>query len=265
MYCFEKLTERIYRLKVPFENIYTAVFLVSHKDGRALVDCATTREDAENIILPAISELGIDKREITHILITHAHGDHAGGLRYIIPHLPEAVVCSGSNFVKERLDPPHFVCLTDGQIITDGITAVSLPGHSVDMLGYLDTESMTLISGDAVQLCGVGRYGCGLGSFDSYFSSLDKLSEMKLERLIASHDYYPHGSTAEGREEVERYLGDSRRYAEYISETCKKCADEGVTDKTAVCDLIKEKNALVDSLIPPLQYSTVDNCLKKYR
>ena len=126
MLCFEKLTDRIYRLKVPFENIYTAVFLVSHKDGYALVDCATTREDAENIILGAVDAFGIKRSEITHILITHAHGDHAGGLRYLIPHLPDAVVCAGSNFIKDRLDPPRFVCLCDGQTVVEGIKAVTL-------------------------------------------------------------------------------------------------------------------------------------------
>lgn len=259
---FEQLTDRIYRLKVPFENIYTAVFLISHRSGYALVDCATTESDSA-LILDAIDALGIKRSEITHILVTHAHGDHTGGLRYILPHLSDAVVCAGGNHIKERLDPPHFTRVTDGQEIADGIRAVLLPGHSADTVGYLDSGSMTLISGDAVQLCGVGRYGCGLGDFDAYFATLDKLGSMSLERLIASHDYYPHGAVAEGTE-IDRYISDSRAYAEFIQRVCEKCANDGSTDCNYVCDIIKLKNAGSDASIPPLQYSTVANCLKKF-
>ena len=126
-----------------------------------LVDCATTAEDAE-IILGAADSMGIDRNKITHILLTHAHGDHAGGLRHLLPKLPNATVCAGSRYAADRLGLERFLLLSVGQRVADGIDAVSLSGHSSDSVGYLDTESMTLITGDAVQLCGVGRYGCGL-------------------------------------------------------------------------------------------------------
>ena len=37
----------IYRLRVPFEGIYTSVFLVTSEEGAILVDCATTAEDVD--------------------------------------------------------------------------------------------------------------------------------------------------------------------------------------------------------------------------
>ena len=43
---FIKITDGIFRLKVPFEELYTSVFLVEFDGGRALVDCATTSEAA---------------------------------------------------------------------------------------------------------------------------------------------------------------------------------------------------------------------------
>ena len=90
---FEKITDRIYRLKVPFESVYTAVFLIKCKSGYMLVDAAATSEDAR-LILDAIREAQIDAEQISHILVTHAHGDHAGGLCVLRDALPKALVCN---------------------------------------------------------------------------------------------------------------------------------------------------------------------------
>ena len=35
---FEKETEHIYRLRIPFEELYTSVFLIESEGGRGLVD-----------------------------------------------------------------------------------------------------------------------------------------------------------------------------------------------------------------------------------
>ncbi len=262
---FETLTDRIYRLKVPFENIYTAVFLIKTARGYMLVDCATTKDDVDTVIMPALDLINVKREEITHILITHPHGDHAGGLRHILPYMAEACVCAGSNFIKERLAPASFMCVSDGQQIDDGIMAVSLQGHCADMIGYLDTRTRTLISGDGLQEYGVGRYGCGLGSCDSYLCTLDKVAGMDIDTLIASHDYYPHGSTARGREEISRYVNTCREYAIYIMRISDENTSRGITDEKIITDTIRENNTTVDPDIPPLQYSTVKNYISRHR
>ena len=38
---FEKEIGQIYRLKVPFEDLYTSVFLIQTEGANILVDCAT--------------------------------------------------------------------------------------------------------------------------------------------------------------------------------------------------------------------------------
>ena len=174
---FEKITERIYRLKVPFESVYTAVFLIKCRDSYMLVDAATTSEDA-GIILDALADASVELDLVSHILITHAHGDHAGGLRALRDAIPHAVVCAGSEYLRDRLSLDQFEALSDGDEICDGIVALSLKGHSADSYGYLDVESRCLVSGDAVQLCGIGRYGTGLSSFEDYLATLDKIDVM---------------------------------------------------------------------------------------
>ena len=51
--------------------------LVSHPGGRFLIDCGTTA-------LIAMRRYGIDPGEIDAILLTHLHGDHFGGLPYLV-------------------------------------------------------------------------------------------------------------------------------------------------------------------------------------
>ena len=260
MPCFEKITDRIYRLKVPFESVYTAVFLIKYKSGYMLVDAATTSEDAR-LILDAVKEAGIDVEQISHILITHAHGDHAGGLRTLCDALPWAFVCAGSDYLRDRLSLERFDLLFDGQEISDGIVALFLSGHSADSYGFFDENSRCLISGDAVQLCGIGRYGTGLYSFDDYLATLKKLAEMDIDILVSSHDYYPHGAIAEGSD-VFVYISDSERYARYIMNEVELCIRDSVCDAQVITERIREKNRAYDPRFPSLQTSTVRSYIK---
>ena len=38
---FEKEIEQIYRLKIPFDTVYTSVFLVEREGEAVMVDCAS--------------------------------------------------------------------------------------------------------------------------------------------------------------------------------------------------------------------------------
>ena len=55
---FENIIGGIYRLKIPFESIYTSVFLIKTEQGNALVDCATYASDVDKYILPALNQQG---------------------------------------------------------------------------------------------------------------------------------------------------------------------------------------------------------------
>ena len=254
---FEAVCADIYRLKVPFENIYTAVFLIKEGGGWMLCDCATTEQDVHEYIIPALDSMDIALCDITHILITHPHADHAGGLRYLLHHMPSVHVCAGSDYIKKRLAPEHFILLCDGMKLSENMTAHSLKGHCGDMFGFYDKRSGTLISGDALQICGVGRYGCGLGNFDDYLNTLERVRTMKPHRLVSSHDYFPLGSCAEGDGEICEYIRECGEYARYIMRVCDEYMASGIFDEKVITDAVREKNRTADPDIPPLQYSTV--------
>ena len=88
---FIKDSERIYRLRVPFMSVYTSVFLAVAQGEVFLVDCATTESDVRDIIVPALERLGYSLPDVSALVLTHPHSDHAGGLDALLsPPAPQS-------------------------------------------------------------------------------------------------------------------------------------------------------------------------------
>ena len=193
-----EITKGILLLKVPFEDLYTSVFFVETAEGLCVIDCATTAHDVDTYIVPALRKLG---GAPVRLLLTHSHGDHAGGAARLLECYPTMAV-----HTLEPLLLPRFSVLSDGEVIAECLQAVALQGHSAYSMGYLHLPSRTLLSGDCLQLAGVGKYVNGIKYPDRYLRSIEALKSMEIDRIVASHDYVPLGYLAEGRDAVARYL-----------------------------------------------------------
>ena len=198
---FSQETQRIYRLKVPFESVYTSVFLLQTEQGNALVDCATYDSDVDGYILPALDSLGLSLSDIKYLILTHAHGDHAGG--------------------KDRILSlaPHIQIVQEAKPLgLNGITVYELKGHTLGCIGVFDEESGTLISGDGLQGAGIKKYRCSLQSKEEYFKTVEKIQQDKrIKTILFSHAYEPwYKDCAVGREEIEKCLQDCIYYAQGV-------------------------------------------------
>ena len=193
---FIKCTDGIYRLKIPFDTVYTSVFLIETKEGLALVDCATTDGDVDGYIVPALKKLGYSLSDVKLLVLTHKHGDHAGGLSRVLYHAPTIEV------VREERE------------LFDGIRAYPIPGHTPDFIGVLDERSSTLISGDGLQGAGVDKYRTSVPEREEYFCSLERIrGDEKVKNLLFSHAYEPWCKDAIlGRAEVLECLEVCARY-----------------------------------------------------
>ena len=202
----ESVAENIFRLTIPFKDIFTTVYLVKHDDGDILFDTATYPEDVESFILPFIKSLDA---KIKYIFISHNHGDHAGGLEALLKHYPTARVLSRSRELKEKFASFDVYCPEDGEEFIKGYKAVAIEGHTCDSMGLLDIQKRILISGDSLQLYGIygsGEWGANVGLVREHIEAINKLKGMGIESIYTAHDYHPMGYAYEGKENVFKAL-----------------------------------------------------------
>lgn len=193
----EKLTENIYRIKIPFDNIYTSVFIIKVEDFLILADTATTKDDVTEYIVPEIEKSG---GNLKYVILSHNHGDHLGGYKYIKEIYPKVkVILFDENYAINK-GFTDYIIPKDEEVFFDCIKLYNFKGHSKDSLGLLDTRQNTLLTFDSFQLMGVGRYGGGITNIKEYFESLNRAKNIGVNILIPSHEYYPMGSFIEGED-----------------------------------------------------------------
>lgn len=198
---FEQLTPDLFRVLIPFEEVTTTVYIVVLEAGTVIVDSATYPSDVDGYILPALRSIGVAADSVRCLALTHTHSDHAGGIARLSECFPWADVRAVSEPMLSNAKP-----LLDGEVLLGGLQTVFLPGHTPCSMGFLHLPSRTLLSGDCLQLAGVGKYRNGIMDPQRYIASAERLLGMDIERIVAAHEYDPLGSIANGRAEVERYL-----------------------------------------------------------
>ena len=186
----------IYRLKVPFEDLYTSVFLIKADGGDILVDCATTAYDVDEHIVPALQYMGIEISNVKKIVLTHKHGDHAGGLARVLQLSPDIEV------IRSATELDH------------NLSTYAMAGHTHDCIGVLDMRTSTLVSGDGLQGAGVGKYRCSLADKDAYLETINRIkNDKRIENILFSHAYEPWNcDTAIGRVAVGQSLFECLKY-----------------------------------------------------
>lgn len=204
-----QMNENIYRVKIPYKNIFTTVYLIKSEHGVILFDAATTEYDVENYILPLLSRCGVEKGEVKYVFISHAHGDHIGGLRPLLERLPEAVAVSFLPKVSEDYSDFKVKIAKDGDKLLDCFTLVSIPGHTGDSAALLDPRTKTLITGDCLQAYGIfgsDYWGSNISLSTEHLAALAKLRGMDIEEIYTAHDFMPYGFKASGKEEVSKFI-----------------------------------------------------------
>ncbi len=224
-----EIVKNVQLLKVPFESVYTSVFFVLEDREITMYDTATTREDAEHHIFPALSELEKQGFMLKRAVISHFHDDHAGGLRYIAEKYPQAEIYAGDG---EYFNSRGFVGVkqvTDGMKISKNLTLYRFFGHSHDCVAIHDMRTNTLLTADAFQGYGILRYGV-YGNIGNWLDSIEKAKALDVENMITSHEYFPYGQTAFGKGEVIKYLDGCKVCFGEIYGYIDKCNSEGVVD-----------------------------------
>jgi glyoxylase-like metal-dependent hydrolase (beta-lactamase superfamily II) len=188
-------------------------YLVRENDGLTLVD--TNLAGSATAILQAARAIGLP---ITRVVLTHAHGDHAGSLDEVVGQLPGAEVAFTErtaeflqgqltlredepqeklrgSFVKCTTQPTRL--LNSGDLVAS-LRVVATPGHTPDHISFFDERDGTLIAGDAFQtqagmaVAGVMRWlfpfpALATWRLPTALESARALRDLKPARLAVGH------------------------------------------------------------------------------
>ena len=103
--------------------------------GLALVD--TGMDPAAAAVLSALADRGASAADVAALLLTHAHGDHAGGIR-AFPGADIYAMASDARLLRDEGLTVN--ALADGERITIAGTAIeafAVPGHTAGSAAYL--------------------------------------------------------------------------------------------------------------------------------
>lgn len=162
--------------RIPLIGDYVNGFMLRDDDGQVtLIDMGIASSGKK--VIAALRSVGSDPSEVTRLMLTHCHPDHAGGAAYVAKETgrPVDVHADDAEYVRSGTQPPRDQSLRlgrlfsrlpdpknatvpvgeelgDGQVVpfAGGIRVIHTPGHSPGHASYLHEESGTLITGDAI-------------------------------------------------------------------------------------------------------------------
>ncbi len=209
MHTITQINENIYRLEIPYKDIFTTVFLVKTDEGFLLFDAASYDEDIDNYIVPFFNEYNVTGENLKYVFISHNHTDHAGGLGAFMKAFPDTCIISRHPDIIERFKGYNTLMPEENTVILKDLKVITIIGHTGDSSGILDMRTNTLISGDGLQLYGIfgsGKWGSNIYFPDTHIHEVNKLKKMEIDHILTAHDYQPYGFSYDGKEAVQNAL-----------------------------------------------------------
>jgi glyoxylase-like metal-dependent hydrolase (beta-lactamase superfamily II) len=194
------VADRVRRLTArnpgPFTFLGTNTFLVG-ENALAVIDPGPA--DAAHI---AALLRAIGSAELRHILVSHAHRDHAAGARLLQAQTGAPILAARGPDAKAKIGIAGLldastehgfrpdITLIDGMIV-DGpdyrLEAVGTPGHAPDHLAFALVGEDIVFSGDHVMGWATTAIAPPEGSMGDYLASLDKLLARPEDLYLPGH------------------------------------------------------------------------------
>lgn len=161
--------------RIPLIGDFVNGFMLRDEDGQVtLIDMGVAKSGPK--VMAALASIGSGPSDVTRLMLTHAHPDHAGGAKHVADATGRefGVHEADAEFVRTGLGPPRDKNIplgrlfgrlpskfpaapvgetfTDGQVIpfAGGIKVIHTPGHSPGHASFLHEGSGVLITGDAI-------------------------------------------------------------------------------------------------------------------
>ena len=235
---------------MPQLDIYVAVYLISGP-RIALIDSGEASSPSR-YIFPYMNQNALRPEDISILVNTHSHPDHAAGdfeIRERFPTIRIAAHKSEVPFIEDpqslwngfvaKLKSPFYgwtevgkrlfiaemgkpskvdIQLVDKSVVMAGdreLEVLHTPGHSPGSICLYDRSDGILITGDSVQCRGTRVDPCALISdVTAYVASLQRLRQMNISLLLTGHPYQPFEDALISGKDVNNFIDQSLNYTE---------------------------------------------------
>ncbi|MEV1288628.1 MBL fold metallo-hydrolase [Micromonospora sp. NPDC049679] len=229
-----QLAPNVWRIPTVGRAAVNSYAFVDDDGSVTLVDCGLKKAPAR--IVAGLAAIGKTPADVTRILLTHAHPDHAGGAAEMVRRTGAPLVVHGADMsyaetgqapepdqslfagrLFSRLPRGKFPAvqvaepLADGDLLDvgGGLRVVHTPGHSPGHVSLLHEPTRVLITGDA--LFNVAGIRWPVWFFCSDFRMTQETAHVlgELEYDVAAFTHGPQISDRP-REQVRRFLSRLR-------------------------------------------------------
>jgi ribonuclease/clavin/mitogillin len=174
----------------PFTGPGTNTYLVGVGRRPLILDTGAGVKVYPDLLARGLEEL-CHSRELDKIVVTHAHGDHLGGVRQIRPRFGEDLAVLKMPWPgHDEIAAAPITPLADGdEVSADGVTlrAVFTPGHAPDHLCYYLVQERAIFTGDVILGAGTTVIPDDTGDLGQYMASLRRLLELDPELIYPAH------------------------------------------------------------------------------
>ena len=238
------MSSTIHTLDLDFQGTpgVIASYLILHEDGAVLVESGPG--STTGALEAGLAEHGLTPGDVTDVLLTHIHLDHAGAAGWLAergvtvhahhvgtPHLlsPEKLLASAARIYGDDMDrlwgdflpvpDDRLVALHDGDRIEIGdlrFDVVETPGHAYHHVAYRFGD--TCFTGDVagVRLRGSDHVALPLPppeiNLDLWRASLQRLRALGIKRLVPTHFGF-YTDVARHLEAVTHAVADAQAWA----------------------------------------------------
>jgi glyoxylase-like metal-dependent hydrolase (beta-lactamase superfamily II) len=212
-----------WQISLPFQGEEEVVgsYVFAGKDELAVIDPGPS-STAESL-LARLREAGFNPQDVTHLLLTHIHLDHAGGVGLLLRSMPQAKIYVHRNGAPHLIDPTRFLASASriygnqmqelwGEVLPvpeDRIKALEggdvlnvagrrmevhyTPGHASHHVIFFDVHTGELFAGDVggVRLQDINYVRAPTPPPDldveGWSTSIDKLKQLRPDVLYLAH------------------------------------------------------------------------------